>query len=240
MKKITLVALGLFLFVASAKTQILKDIKNKVKETVSVGSSSLTEDQVASGLKEALTKGIETGVAQLSKPDGYFKDLSIKIPFPEEAKKIEDKLRKLRQGKKVDDAIESINRAAEDAASNAKDIFVNAIKDMSLTDAMGILRGENNAATTFLKSATRSSLFEKFKSAIKISLDKVGATKHWNTVFTSYNRIPGVEKINANLEEYVTNMAIDGLFVQIEKQEKEIRENPAARVSDLLKKVFGS
>ena len=143
------------------------------------------------------------------------------------------------QGQKVDDAIESINRAAEDAATGAKDIFVNAIKGMSLTDAMGILKGENNAATAFLEKSTRTSLFDKFKPVINVSLDKVGATKHWTTLFTTYNKIPMVEKVDPDLEVYATNKAIDGLFVQIAKQEKEIRENPAARVSDLLKKVFG-
>jgi hypothetical protein len=241
MKKLTIVALGIFLFSANTgQAQIFKDIKDKVEDKVSGGASSLSEDEVASGLKEALTRGVETGVAQLSKPDGYFKDLSIKIPLPEEAKKVETKLRKLGQGKKVDEAIESINRAAEDAAVGAKDIFVGAIKGMSLTDAMGILKGENNAAATFLEKMTRSSLFEKFKPVIKTSLEKVGATKHWNTVFSSYNKLPMVEKVDPDLEEYATNKAIDGLFVQIEKQEKEIRENPAARVSDLLKKVFGS
>lgn len=240
MKKLTFIALGLFLIGStSANAQILKDLKNKVEETVTTTTSSLSEDEVAAGLKEALTRGVEKGVAQLSKPDGYFKDLAIKIPLPAEAKNVEEKLRKLGQGKKVDDAIESINRAAEDAAKGAKDIFVNAIKNMSLTDAMSILKGENNAATTFLSKTTRTALFNKFKPVIKASLDKVGATKNWNSVFTSYNKIPMVQKVNPDLDEYATNKAIDGLFVQIAKQEKEIRENPAARVSDLLKKVFG-
>jgi len=240
MKKITFLALGFLLIgTTTGHTQILKDLKNKVEEKVSTGSASLTEDEVAAGLKEALTRGVETGVAQLAKPDGYFKDLAIKIPLPPEAENVEIKLRKLGQGKKVDDAIESINRAAEDAAKGAKDIFVNAIKNMSLTDAMSILKGDVNAATNFLSKTTRSALFEKFKPVIKTSLDKVGATKNWNTVFTSYNKIPMVKKVNPDLDEYATNKAIDGLFVQIAKQEKEIRENPAARVSDLLKKVFG-
>lgn len=240
MKVIAAFAVGALFFASTnAHSQIIKDLKNKVEEKVNTTSSSLSEDEVAAGLKEALTRGVETGVAQLSKPDGYFKDLSIKIPLPEEAANVEAKLRKLGQGKKVDDAIESINRAAEDAANGAKDIFVAAIKGMSLNDAMGILKGENNAATTFLEKSTRSSLFEKFKPVIKTSLDKVGATKHWNSVFTTYNKLPMVQKVDPDLEEYATNKAIDGLFVQIEKQEKEIRENPAARVSDLLKKVFG-
>jgi hypothetical protein len=104
---------------------------------------------------------------------------------------------------------------------------------------MGILKGEANAATSFLEKSTRTSLFEKFKPVIKVSLDKLGATKHWTTLFTTYNKIPTVEKVDPDLEVYATNKAIDGLFVQIAKQEKEIRENPAARISDLLKKVFG-
>jgi hypothetical protein len=223
----------------SSYGQLIKDIQKKVEDKVTAPAAGLTEGEVAAGLKEALTNGVEKGVAQLSKPDGYFKDLAIKIPLPAEAKKVEDKLRQLGQGQKVDDAIESINRAAEDAAIGAKEIFVNAIKGMSLTDAMGILKGEANAATSFLEKSTRTSLFEKFKPVIKVSLDKVGATKHWTTLFTTYNKIPTVEKVDPDLEVYATNKAIDGLFVQIAKQEKEIRENPAARISDLLKKVFG-
>jgi len=240
MKKLILMAMAASLIAGqTSQAQILNDLKNKVEETVSTSGNQLSEDEVAAGLKEALTSGVEKGVNQLSKPDGYFKDLAIKIPFPEEAKNVEEKLRKIGQGKKVDEAVESINRAAEDAAHGAKDIFVNAITEMSLTDAMGILKGEKNAATQFLEKSTRSALVQKFMPVIKVSLDKVGATKHWNTVFTTYNKLPMVQKVDPDLEKYATNKAIDGLFVQIEKQEKEIRENPAARVSDLLKKVFG-
>ena len=208
--------------------------------TAKPGSTSLTEDEVARGLKEALNNGIEKGVSQLSKPDGYFKDPQIKIPMPAEAKQVEEKLRKLGQGKKVDDAVESINRAAEDAASASKDLFVAAIKNLTLSDVMNILHGKDDAATTYLSSNTRSALVEKFKPIIKISLDKVGATKHWTTVFTAYNAIPLVQKVNPDLVEYATNKAIDGLFIQIAKEELAIRKNPAARVSDLLKKVFGN
>ena len=220
--------------------QILGKIKDAVEETVSDGgTSALSEDEVGAGLKEALTKGIEKGVEQVSKPDGYFKDMAIKIFLPEEAKKVETKLRQLGQGAQVDKAIESLNRAAEDAANGAKDIFVTAIKAMTIQDAMSILKGEDNAATVFLEKSTRAALFEKFKPIVKASLDKVGATKHWNTIFTTYNKIPLVQKVNPDLEEYATNKAIDGLFVQIAKEEKEIRNNPMARVTDLLKKVFG-
>lgn len=206
--------------------------------TVKPGSTSLTEDEVARGLKEALNNGIEKGVSQLSKADGYFKDPQIKIPMPAEAKQVEEKLRKLGQGKKVDDAVESINRAAEDAASASKDLFVAAIKNLTLTDVMNILHGKDDAATTYLSSNTRNALVEKFKPIISNSLDKVGATRYWSLVFTTYNAIPLVQKVNPDLVEYATNKAIDGLFIQIAKEELAIRQNPAARVSDLLKKVF--
>lgn len=239
MKKIVVITLGLFVSnIAIAQT--LGKLKDKVNETVGTNSnSSLSESEITSGLKEALNKGIEKGVTQLSKPDGYFKDPQIKIPLPEEAKTAESKLRQLGQGQKVDDAIESINRAAEDAAMAAKDIFIDAIKSMDVKDAMGLLKGNDDAATRFLESSTRAQLMEKFKPIIKASLEKVGATKHWNTLFTTYNKLPMVTKVNPDLEEYATNKAIDGLFVQIAKEELEIRKNPGARVTDLLKKVFG-
>jgi hypothetical protein len=241
MKKIVyLVAVIMVGTACSSFAQIpnLKKGLEKVTSTIPV-SNSLTEDEVARGLKEALNNGIEKGVSQLSKADGYFKDPQIKIPMPAEAKQVEEKLRKLGQGKKVDDAIESINRAAEDAASASKDLFVSAIKNLTLKDVMNILNGKDDAATTYLSSNTRSALVEKFKPIISNSLDKVGATRYWSLVFTTYNAIPLVQKVNPDLVEYATNKAIDGLFVQIAKEELAIRKNPAARVTDLLKKVFG-
>lgn len=215
-----------------------KENADKIKNTATKGA--LTNEEAAGGMKEALNKGVEKGVAQLNKKDGYFKDPQIKIPMPEEAEKVEEKLRSLGQGKKVDEAIESMNRAAEDAAEGAKDIFVVAIKSMSVTDAIDIIKGDKDAATKYLNKATRNELTKKFQPVIKQSLDKVGATKHWNTVFKSYNKIPMVKKVNPDLEEYVTEKALDGLFVQIAKEELNIRENPGARVTDLLKKVFGN
>lgn len=217
--------------------KLKKTVGDKVASTTS--SSALSQEEVGAGLKEALSNGVEKGVDQLSKPDGFYKDLAIKIPLPEEASKVETKLRSIGQGKKVDETIESINRAAEDATSEAKDIFVDAIKGMSINDAMSILNGEDNAATLFLDKSTRESLIVKFKPIIKTSLDKVGATKNWNTIFTNYNKLPMVKKINPDLVDYATSKAIDGLFIQIAKEELKIRQDPAARVSDLLKKVFG-
>ncbi len=241
MNKLTFALCGFLLVANFSFGQDFGKLKNKVNETLKTeNSSSLSEGEVVSGLKEALNKGVEKGVDQLSKPDGYFKDPQIKIPLPQEAKDVESKLRQMGQGAKVDEAIESINRAAEDAANGAKDIFINAIKSMSVTDAMGLLKGNDDAATRFLESSTRAALVEKFRPVIKASLEKVGATKHWNSVFTTYNKIPLVKKVNPDLEEYATNKAIDGLFVQIAKEELEIRKNPGARVTDLLKKVFGN
>lgn len=241
MKKRICTAFGIMLLsVSVCHAQIFNKLKTNVEKVVeSTVKSGVTEDEVAAGLKEAITRGVTVGVDKLSKADGYLKDLEIKIPLPKEAKDVETTLRQMGQDEKVDQAIESLNRAAEDAANGAKDIFVTAIKNMTLTDAMGILNGRDDAATQFLNKTTRSALVTKFEPVIKTSLDKVGATKHWNAVFTTYNKIPLVKKVNPDLSEYVTNKAIDGLFVQIAKQELEIRKNPAARVTELLKKVFG-
>lgn len=240
MKKTTyILAAGLMLTSMAAQAQI-GNVKKEIGKVMPASpKGNLSEEEVGRGLKEALNQGIEKGVNQLSKPDGYFKDLAIKILMPDEAKEVEAKLRKLNKGKMVDDAIESMNRAAEDAANSSKALFVDAIKNLTLKDAMNILNGADNAATTYLSQQTRAQLVEKFKPIIKASLDKTGATRYWETVFTTYNAIPLVQKVNPDLVDYVTNKAIDGLFVQIAKEELEIRKNPAARVSDLLKKVFG-
>tara|TARA_B110000459_G_C16552515_1_gene467426 strand:+ start:693 stop:1442 length:750 start_codon:yes stop_codon:yes gene_type:complete len=246
MKKTLYITIGLMTFsTLNVSAQNWKDIRNKAKSTAKENASginpkgALRQDEVGKGLKEALNQGVKKGVIQLNKKDGYLKDVQIKIPMPNEAKSVESKLRSLGQGKKVDEAIESMNRAAEDAAAGAKDIFVAAIKGMTLTDAMNILKGEDNAATNYLNKATNAALSEKFKPVIKVSLDKVGATKHWATVFGSYNKIPFVTKVNPNLEDYVTEKALNGLFIQVAKEELNIRKNPGARATDLLKKVFG-
>ncbi|MEO9852529.1 MAG: DUF4197 domain-containing protein [Reichenbachiella sp.] len=226
------------LMILNAQAQDFNALKKKIEANLPSPSGGLSEKEVAAGLKEALTKGVETGVARLSKPDGYFKDPQIKIPMPKEAREVESKLRSLGQGKKVDEAVESMNRAAEDAANAAKDLFVTAIKNMEISDAISILKGNDDAATNYLKKSTRTSLEKKFEPNIKASLEKVDATKYWNTVFGTYNKIPFVNDVNPDLEKYVTQKAIDGLFVQVAKQELEIRKNPQARVTDLLKKVF--
>lgn len=200
----------------------------------------LSSADVAEGLKEALIKGISTGSDLVSQVDGYFKNPQIKIPFPPEVKKVEDKLRQIGLGGEVDKFVMTLNRGAEDAAKEAKPIFISAIRQMTIQDAWGILRGEPDAATQFLKRTTSAQLKEKFKPVIKNSLGKVNATKYYGDIVTRYNQIPFVDKVNPNLDDYATDKAIEGLFVMIAKEEKNIRENPVARTTDLLKRVFGA
>tara|TARA_Y100000991_G_scaffold112303_2_gene84794 strand:- start:567 stop:1292 length:726 start_codon:yes stop_codon:yes gene_type:complete len=224
----------------SSNAQLPKLKKSLDKNGISLpGTRGLSQDEVARGLKEALNKGIEKGVDKLSVKDGYFKDDQIKLLLPKEAQQVEAKLRKLGQGEKVDATIESLNRAAEDAAGSAKELFVSAIKNLTLKDAMNILKGNNDAATIYLSNSTRPQLIEKFTPIIKVSLEKVGATAQWAKLFNAYNKIPFVEKVNPDLVAYATDKAIEGLFIQVAKQELEIRKNPAARTTALLKKVFG-
>ena len=222
----------LFLSTAAFAQIDLKKIKNKV-----IGSKPSTEE-VASGLKEALTKGTSKGTDEVSKTDGYFKNPEIKIPFPPEVQQVETTLRKMGMNKQVDEFVLSLNRAAEDAAKEAKPIFVDAIKKMTIQDAWSILKGEDDAATKYLDKTTSAQLKDKFKPIIKASLDKVSATKYYKDLITAYNKVPLVKKVNPELDTYATDKATDGLFVMIAKEEKNIRQNPGARTTDLLKKVF--
>ena len=200
----------------------------------------LTTAEVAEGLKEALIKGISSGSDLASKVDGYFKNPEIKIPFPPEVKKVEDKLRQIGLGNEVDKFVLTLNRGAEDAAKEAKPIFITAIKSMTIQDAWGILKGEQDAATQYLKRTTTSQLKEKFKPVIQNSLNKVGATKYYGDIVNTYNKIPFTDDVNPNLDDYATDKAIEGLFTLIAKEEKNIRQDPVARTTELLKKVFGA
>ena len=202
-------------------------------------AQSLSATDIASGLKEALIQGINKGAAQLAAPDGFLGNAAIKILMPPEAQKAEETLRKLGLGKEVDQAITSMNRAAEDAAKSAAPIFLEAIKAMSIQDAAAILGGKENAATEYLKQQTTASLTKAFSPVIDNSLEKVNATKHWNTVFTQYNRF-ATQKVNPNLSGYVTEKALEGLFKTIAIEEANIRKDPAARTSEILKKVFAN
>lgn len=237
MKRIILITLC-FVIVFGAEAQL--DKLKKAAKSVTSGGSGLSSAEIAEGLKEALTNGISKGSDLVSQVDGYFKNQEIKLPFPPEAKNAETKLRQMGLGSEVDKFILSLNRAAEDAAKEAKPIFVTAIKSMTIQDAASILQGAPDAATQYLKRTTSPQLKEKFKPVIQNSLNKVNATKYYADLIGTYNKIPMVQKMNPDLDEYATDEAIEGLFIMIAKEEKNIRSNPAARTSELLKKVFGS
>ncbi|HTE29575.1 MAG TPA: DUF4197 domain-containing protein [Chryseolinea sp.] len=211
---------------------------DKIKK--SLGGTSLSSDEIVAGLKEALTNGTSKGADLVSQLDGYYKNPEIKIPFPPEVKQVEARLRQIGLGSEVDKFVESLNRGAEDAAHEAKPIFIAAIRQMTIQDAYSILKGNDDAATQYLSKTTTGVLTEKFKPVIQRSLEKVNATKYYKDLVTSYNKIPLVQKVNPNLDDYATQKAIQGLFVMIAKEEKNIRQNPLARTSDILKKVFGA
>lgn len=201
--------------------------------------AQLSTKDIANGLKEALTKGVTKGADSLAKVDGYFKNPRIKIPFPPDAEKMEKRLREVGLNKEVDDFVLSLNRGAEDAAKQVKPVFINAIKKMTLTDVSSILGGHPDAATQFLKKSTTTQLQTQITPIIKASLEKVNATKYYSKLATEYDKIPFVKKVNPDLTAYTTSLAIQGLFVMIADEEKNIRANPVARTTDLLKKVFG-
>ncbi|WP_439489685.1 DUF4197 domain-containing protein [Algoriphagus sp.] len=195
--------------------------------------------EINSGLKEALEKATGISADRLGTKDGYLGNLDVKILFPEEARNVEKTLRSMGLGNLVDQAVTSLNRAAEDAALEAKPIFTDAIKQMSIADVKNVLLGEENAATTYFNNTTSPALTEKFTPIIDSSLKKTDATKYWEDVMTQYNKVPFVKKVNTDLTAYVTRKAIDGLFVEIAKEELKIREDISSRSSPLLQKVFG-
>lgn len=233
-----LILIVLLIFGACTSAQINQAISDANKAIG--GEKPLSTAEVTEGLKEALIKGISDGSDLASQLDGYFKNPEIKILFPPDVKKVEDRLRQLGLGAEVDKFVMTLNRGAEDAAKEAKPIFISAIKQMTIEDAWGILRGDPDAATQYLKRTTSAQLKEAFGPVIQNSLNKVNATKYYGDIINRYNSIPLVQKVNPDLNDYATNMAIQGLFTMIAKEEKEIRQDPAARTTELLKKVFGS
>lgn len=212
--------------------QVMEEVLNAVI------TPAITDQQAANGLMEALVQGAENGSTTLAKVDGYLKNPIVKIPFPPEAQKIETTLRDLGLNKMCDDVITSLNRAAEDAAAEAAPILINSIRSMTINDAMDILFGENDAATEYLKKTTTTELTNKFKPVIDASLKQVGATKYWTDAVNYYNKIPLVEDLNPDLTAYVTQKALDGLFYMIEQEELKIRQDPGARISQVVKDVF--
>ena len=238
--RILLVIEGVLVFIFSISACTTTQISSAMKSA----SGYMKEDQalstndVIAGLKEALVKGADYSTASASKTDGYLKNIEIKIPFPPEIEKIESTLRNVGLNKPVDDFITSINRAAELAAKEAKPLFVSAITSMTIEDAWGILKGDNHAATDYLRKTTSAQLEVKFAPIIDNALNKVNATKYYLDMSTQYNRIPFVTKVDTDLTKYVSQKAIDGLFTLVAKEEEKIRKDPLARTAELLQRVF--
>lgn len=203
-----------------------------------VSSSGLSTDEVGKGLKEALSQGTKWATDKASLKDGFFKNPQIFIPFPADAKKVEQRLRSMGLGKQVDQFILTLNRAAEESAKKAAPIFLNAITKLTIADAMAILQGGNGAATSYLRSNTEAQLAREFMPIIQAALNQTAATKYWRDLVSTYNKLPMVQKVNPNLDQYACSKALNGLFTLVTEEENKIRTNPAARVSDLLRRVF--
>jgi len=240
MKKLfSVLFLAVGLVEMSQAQTFLKNLKKQVTGSSNSGSG-LSSDDIVSGLKEALTLGARKSADKLSATDGFFKDAAVKVLMPPQAQNVEKTLRNLGMGKLVDDAILSMNRAAEDASKSAAPIFVNAVKRMTVQDGLGILRGADTAATGYLRKSTSPELTAAFHPVIDSSLQKTGATKYWKTVFDTYNKLPTTfKKVDPDLASFVTQKAMDGIFYYVAQEEQKIRKDPAAQVTDLLKKVFG-
>ncbi|MEQ9262727.1 MAG: DUF4197 domain-containing protein [Owenweeksia sp.] len=205
------------------------------------GKSTLppTKTEISDGIREALQVGIKNAVFQTAQKNGFYNNSLIKIPFPPEAAKVEKTVRDLGLGKQVDQFVETLNHGAEEAAQRATPVFISAIKQMTIQDVYDIWRGDNDAATRYLQLTTQDKLIAEFRPVIKQALDEVDITRYWNPLITTYNQLPLTNDLNPNLDEYVLDRAMNGLFLVLAQEEEKIREDPAARVTDLLKKVFG-
>lgn len=250
MKKVILFSFILFSFSLSSQTMLekLKQKKDSIEKAarekanaVVTGTTApaLTNEEVIKGLKEALTVGTNNSSGLASKLDGFYKNPRIFIPWPAEAQDMKVKLTKMGMSKKIAEFETSLNRAAEEAALKAAPVFIDAITNMSLSDGFAILKGVDTAATNYLRKTTYNPLKDKFLPVVKEAVAKVKVTSYWKPLATAYNKLPGVKKQNPDLDEYVTNKAINGLMLLIADEEIKIRKDPIARVTDLLKKVFG-
>ncbi|MDC6405056.1 MULTISPECIES: DUF4197 domain-containing protein [Maribacter] len=211
----------------------LQQVVNQLPSGTTLGNA-----EIANGLKAALEKGISEQVSKLTKTDGFFKNELVKILLPEELHKVDKTLRDIGLGNLADEGLRVLNRAAEDAVSEATPIFVDAVKGITINDAKTILLSDDNAATTYLTQRTRTALYDKFNPVIQSSFQKVGADQIWSNLINRYNAIPLTNDVNPDLTDYVTQEALDGVFTMIALEEKEIRTNVASRTTDLLRRVF--
>lgn len=263
MKK-TIVLAGMLLFSVSTQAQIFDAIKSAVKDNTGIDLNtpvktttstttpkststtsspinlgSLTSTQISSGLKEALSLGVNEGVKKLGVTDGFLKNEAVKILMPEKLRKVDTTLRSLGLGSLADEGVKLLNRAAEDAVTEAAPIFTNAITSMTITDAKNILLGNDNAATNYLQTKTQTQLFTAFQPKVKASLGKVGADSVWKSIITKYNTLTG-QSVTTDLNNYVTTETINGVFKMVAEKEGGIRNTPAMRTTSILQKVFGA
>jgi len=229
MKKI----LGLLLIFSLSSCAELQQIATQIPSTYGV-----TDSEINSGLKQALQFGIDKEVTSLATEDGFFKNELVRISLPPELQKVDKTLRDVGLDNLADEGLRVLNRAAEDAVGEAIPVFANAVKEISFADARNILLGADNAATSYLSSRTQTQLYDRFNPIINNSLEKVGANRVWSNLIQRYNAIPLTSKVNPDLTDYVTNEALQGVYLMIEKEEKDIRNSLNSRTTDLLKRVF--
>lgn len=231
------IGLALTVFTLCHQTERLQNVLNSNFPLTK--KDTLTQEEVIQGLREALRVGTEKAVSLASVADGFYKNPEIYIPWPAEAKEMKAKLLDLGFAKQINEFEMTLNRAAEEASKKATPVFVNAITKMTIQDGWEILRGSDTAATHYFRKTTYQPLKAEFLPIVKKAIDDVKLTSCWNPLANAYNKIPGVKKVNPDLEDYTTNLAINGLMKLIAKEETEIRKNPQARITDILKKVFG-
>lgn len=247
MEKSKLMILGLTVSLVLASCEVLEEASKTVSQNLPSAATSnkpqLTNQEVISGLKEALSVGIKNSVSVTSVTDGFLKNTAIRLPFPPDAIKVRQKALDLGMSAQVDKFETTLNRAAEEAVKEALPIFANAITSMTISDGFAILNGGNGAATRYLKEKTTAQLTSAFRPRVEAAISKVQLTQYWEPIINKYNgamTLTGGQKLNPDLNQFVTERAIAGLFIMVEKEENKIRLDPMARVTDILKKVFGS
>ena len=247
MEKSKLMILGLTVSLVLASCEVLEEASKTVSQNLPSAATSnkpqLTNQEVISGLKEALSVGIKNSVNLTSVTDGFLKNTAIRLPFPPDALKVRQKALDLGMSGQVDKFETTLNRAAEEAVKEALPIFTNAITSMTISDGFAILNGGNGAATRYLKEKTTAQLTSAFRPRVEAAISKVQLTQYWEPIINKYNgamTLTGGQKLNPDLNQFVTERAIAGLFIMVEKEENKIRLDPMARVNDILKKVFGS
>tara|TARA_B100000809_G_scaffold262735_1_gene314383 strand:- start:11279 stop:11986 length:708 start_codon:yes stop_codon:yes gene_type:complete len=229
LKKITLICLSIFTFSCAE----LQNVVNSLPTETTNGALD-----IAGGLRQALDLGIDKQVSKLTQTDGFYKNNLVKILLPEELQKVDKTLRSIGLGNLADEGIKVLNRAAEDAVKEATPVFVDAVKQITFSDAKNILLGSDNSATNYLQSKTNTALYSKFNPVIENSFQKVGADQIWETIINKYNTVPFVNKVNPDLTDYVTTEALKGVYKMIAVEEKEIRTKIGSRSTTLLQQVF--